>query len=374
MDNVSVVQKAMEYQTSEIGLENKANIDEAWRKYREFIKLYPFRSNPASIDALTPDMVFNPGKDYFLTWIEHKLIALGHMGIGSALYAINAKKDISKFKELLHLVVNDSLDIWQKIDPWDTIKFWGGDRQVAKKILFCYYPENILPILSQTHLINFAQTFSLDIRTQAEIDFNQDFMKLSVGKQFQIMNKLLIDFKKRTDVIKNWDNPFFMSFLYQTIPQFKSNLNYSTKSSSLSHHEKSVLLNKFKNDNVSEKEILEAFQNNSANSIVLKALNKVGIKNIPDYENDVIALFSKLHVELGFPMIVEVQTLFPDVIAEDLNGKETKIELELLASNFDHDPKGCDYIVCWENDLDEETLKNLPKVISLKSYLLEKLI
>lgn len=218
MDEALVVQKAIDYQTIEAGREAKANIDEAWEKYKEFLKLYPFRSNPASIDALTPDMVFNPGKDYFLTWIEHKLIALGHMGIGSALYAINAKKDISRFKELLHLLVNDSLEVWQKIDPWDAIKFWGGDRQVAKKILFCYYPEEIIPILSQSHLINFAQTFSLDIRTQSEIDFNQDFMKLSVGKQFQVMNKLLIDFKKRTDVIKSWDNPFFMSFLYEIFP------------------------------------------------------------------------------------------------------------------------------------------------------------
>jgi hypothetical protein len=259
-----------------------------------------------------------------------------------------------------------------KDNPWDAIKFWGGDRQVAKKILFCYYPEEILPILSQSHLINFAQTFSLDIRTQSEIDFNQDFMKLSVGKQFQVMNKLLLDFKKRTDVIKNWDNPFFMSFLYEIFPQTKSNLNYSTKASSLNQQERSLLLSHFKNNRISEKEVLEAFQKNSANSVVLKALNRLGIKNIPDYEYDVIALFSKLHAELGFPMIVEVQNFFPDVIAEDLTGKEKKIELELYASNFDHPPNGCDYIVCWENDLDEETLKNLPKVISLKSYLLEK--
>ena len=129
-----------------------------------------------------------------------------------------------------------------------------------------------------------------------------------------------------------------------------------------------------KDNKISEQEISEAWENESADSIALKVLNKIGMKNIPSYENDVVALFSKLHGDLGFPVIVEVQPLFPDVIAEDFQGNQKRIELELLASNFDHDPKGCDFIVCWENDLGEEASEKLPKIISLKLFLLNKFL
>jgi|DewCreStandDraft_4_1066084.scaffolds.fasta_scaffold02608_3 hypothetical protein len=372
MEYAGITKKAQEYEKSETGIEEKERLNIAWEKHREFLKIYPFRTNPAEIDNLTPDMIFNPGQDYFLKWIEHKLVDLCHIGTGSAYYAINAKKDIKTFKELLHILVDDSKPIWQKIDPWDAIKFWGGDRQIAKKILFCYYPETILPVLNQSHLVNFAQALGLDYEHEAILQFKQKYSVLSIGRQFQVINKLLLELKNSTPTVKDWDNAYFMSFLYTTYPQTKANLNYNSKSV-LNNHEQSILLKKFKDNKVTEKEVLEAFQKNSADTIVIKALNSLGIKNIPDYENDVVALFSKIHKELGFPMLVEVQPMFPDVIAEDTQGQQKKIELELFASGFDHDPKGCDYIVCWENDLDIESTKNLPEIISLKKYLLEKM-
>jgi hypothetical protein len=41
-------------------------------------------------------------------------------------------------------------------------------------------------------------------------------------------------------------------------------------------------------------------------------------------------------------------------VEEDGRRSEVKIEFELYASNFiehRHSPKGCDYIVCWEDDI-----------------------
>jgi hypothetical protein len=164
-----------------------------------------------------------------------------------------------------------------------------------------------------------------------------------------------------------------MNFLYEYFPQLKAVFEAPEKTV-LTKEERSLLLNKFKDNKISEQEILEAWENESADLIALKVLNKIGMKNIPSYENDIVALFSKMHGDLGFPVIVEVQPLFPDVIAEDSQGNQKRIELELLASNFDHDPKGCDFIVCWENDLGEEASKNLPKIISLKLFLLNKFL
>ena len=52
--------------------------------------------------------------------------------------------------------------------------------------------------------------------------------------------------------------------------------------------------------------------------------------------------------------------------------RETKtIEFEVMASDFihhGHPKKGCDLIVCWENDLDE-TVDEMPEIISMKDYI-----
>lgn len=370
--NNEIVEKAKKYENSPIGIGAKQINTLAWEKHKEFLGIYPFRTQPNLIDGLTPDAIYNPGpgKDYFLKWIEHKLAPLGHMGIGSAYYAINAKNNIDMFKELMHTSVNDSKAIWEKIDPWDAIKFWGGERQQAKKILFCYYPEEIMPISSQAHLINIGKILALDYEGEAKNRFGEEFTALTVGKQFDVLNKALNDFKANTDVLRTWDNAYFMRFLYDSFPQPKAKITYTSIKSTLGKQDKMLLLEKYKEGKITDAEIIQAFENNSADALVTKALNSLGIKKVPDYENEVLALFSKLHNELGFPVLVEVQPLFPDVIAENREGKEKSIELEVWASNFDHDPKGCDYLVCWDNDLGSESPKDFPEIISIKTHLL----
>lgn len=76
-------------------------------------------------------------------------------------------------------------------------------------------------------------------------------------------------------------------------------------------------------------------------------------------------LFSVMHREIGFPYIVRVQTTYPDVIAMNEDRGVIRIELEVLASHFDHDPSGCDLIVCWENNLDPKPV-DWPEIIALK--------
>jgi hypothetical protein len=67
--------------------------------------------------------------------------------------------------------------------------------------------------------------------------------------------------------------------------------------------------------------------------------------------------------------IKQMQLQFPDCIAyrktnSDL--KEVRIEFEYQSINFDHDPKKCDCIVCWEDNwLDKP--KNL-EVIELRKH------
>lgn len=71
----------------------------------------------------------------------------------------------------------------------------------------------------------------------------------------------------------------------------------------------------------------------------------------PKSESGVVSLFSKVHRELGFPFLRVIRGRFPDCIAVNKQGKEVRIEFEETSDKFDHDPKKCDFIVCWEDTI-----------------------
>ena len=76
----------------------------------------------------------------------------------------------------------------------------------------------------------------------------------------------------------------------------------------------------------------------------------------PENEMGVLALFAQQCQQDGWE-IVSVQIGFPDlVIRDEATGHEYKAELEFSASTFKthkHDPRGCDLIICWENDWED---------------------
>ncbi|MCI0331539.1 MAG: hypothetical protein L0196_11460 [candidate division Zixibacteria bacterium] len=75
----------------------------------------------------------------------------------------------------------------------------------------------------------------------------------------------------------------------------------------------------------------------------------------PKDEQGVVYLFSHF-ARNRFGLRVEtVQSNYPDCIAF-LNGKRIRIEFEYYSGNFErhkHNPKGCDWIVCWTHDWPE---------------------
>jgi hypothetical protein len=90
----------------------------------------------------------------------------------------------------------------------------------------------------------------------------------------------------------------------------------------------------------------------------------------PTNENGVLVLFGAMAERLGF-LILRVQLGFPDVEAWRIVGPDrlqrVKAEVEYLSRNFlahGHDPKGCDLIICWENNWPECPLE----VIELKKF------
>ena len=329
MPEEEIITKAKEYEKV-----NRANIEKALEKLKRFLKAYPFRDQPDDIDLLVPDKIYNPGdKQTFLYWIEFGLRDLGHIRVGSALYAENARDNPEKFKELLRTVVNDSLSISQKIDAhWEDIKGFGGDKTIAKKILFCYYPEKVLPIFKTDDLEHFAKNLRISFQKEAYEVYGKSYEMLSVGQKFEILNKVLIEFRNSIPEFKKCNNLLFARFLYNHFPpqRFPTPI----------------------------KEI--------------KPLHPLGILFEPEYEQEVVYLFSVFHRELGFPYIIKIRNEFPDALVMDKKRNVKRVEFEVRASDFiqhKHDKKGCDLIICWENDLEGD--EDLPPIIALKDFVEE---
>ena len=80
----------------------RRKIKKAWEIYKEeFLKKFPFKEHPEKINDLKPEDLYNPGKsrDYFFYYVEHKLKALGHIRLGSAITWEMAINNLEKFKE-----------------------------------------------------------------------------------------------------------------------------------------------------------------------------------------------------------------------------------------------------------------------------------
>jgi hypothetical protein len=82
----------------------------------------------------------------------------------------------------------------------------------------------------------------------------------------------------------------------------------------------------------------------------------------PRYEQGVVALFAAICEDEFSVRIAEVRQRYPDCIARRISpsgrlGREVLIEFEYRSSGFNHDPKGCEWLVCWTHDLSDDELR-----------------
>lgn len=116
-------------------------------------------------------------------------------------------------------------------------------------------------------------------------------------------------------------------------------------------------------------------------STVGELINFRGLVYSPINEQGVVFLFGRLLDDLNM-YIEEVRTKYPDCVARRYTGKgwtRVYVEFEYLSSNFilhGHDPKDCDIIICWEDDLSKEQKKKVDgvEIIELKSLIKDPLI
>lgn len=87
-------------------------------------------------------------------------------------------------------------------------------------------------------------------------------------------------------------------------------------------------------------------------------INFRGLRHAPINEQGVVFLFGMVSEELGF-MVEVVRTSYPDCEAKRCidrrrnRWQSVQIEFEYKSRSFNHDPGGCDIIVCWEHNWPE---------------------
>ena len=204
--HVSIGEKAKEFDKSG---KYRRKVDNALKLLEQFRQKYPFKDHPESIDNLTAEDLFNKGGDYFFRWIVYELKDLGYIG-GYPTAFRNACEKLEDFKELLRIVVDEEKTLAEKVDaPWENISGMGRDKQLAKKIIYCYN-DNILPIFKTTDLEDFIGL----LRGRQNLPSNYDSM--FTGRKYEFLNQALLNVKEGFIEAKDWNNAYFMWFLYAT--------------------------------------------------------------------------------------------------------------------------------------------------------------
>lgn len=134
---------------------------------------------------------------------------MGYIG-GYPVAFRNARERLETFKGLLRIAVDEEKTLARKVDaPWEKIKGMGRDKHLAKKIIYCYN-DDILPIFRTTDFEDFL--VQLDVRQ----NLSSNYDTLSTGKKYESLTQTLLDVKRGSIETKDWDNAYFMWFLYST--------------------------------------------------------------------------------------------------------------------------------------------------------------
>ena len=194
----------------------KTEVDTALGLLKEFRKKFPFVENLRSIEWLDPDKLFKLNPDEvgeFFQFLENPFKSLGYPTFGSSNVYRNARLQIGDFKKLLRTVVDGRKSLAQKVDaPWDKIGGLGQDKQIAKKIIYCFNYESgtVLPILSNQHLRHFVNRVIDAPSVQTKY--------YSLGQEYEHYTEELAKAKNSLSITQGWDNLYFASFLYHTYP------------------------------------------------------------------------------------------------------------------------------------------------------------
>jgi hypothetical protein len=194
----------------------KREVDKTLAALEDFIQKFPFTENLRAIEWLDPDRLFKLNPDEvgeFFQLIEGIFKLLGYSNLNSSNIYRNARLQISDLKNLLRIAVDSRKSLAQKVDaPWEKIGGVGQDKQLAKKIIFCFNYESgtVLPIFNNQHLRHFANRV---------VDAPSGQTKyLSMGQEYEHYTAELLKAKSSLPLMRSWDVMYFIHFLYKTYP------------------------------------------------------------------------------------------------------------------------------------------------------------
>lgn len=189
----------------------------------EFLKRFPADRLG---EVLTLDTYVIGKPDTFCKWLEQGTKELGRISIRSAadygIYFDNkkqmfyakegrSKKQVSRTEaqerfseirkqitDLLEFAKNEELEKIEQISVY---------RHVKEKILSLYFPEKFLSVFSENHINHFLEELGLlDAKTK-----NLTPMK---------KKHVLLEFKNKDEIMKNWSPYEYMHFLYEVLPPY----------------------------------------------------------------------------------------------------------------------------------------------------------
>ena len=194
----------------------KREVEIEFGRLRELRQKYPFTENLRTIEWLDPDKLFKVNPDEvgeFFRLIETALKPFGNASLSSSNIYRNSRLQIQDFKNLLRIVVDNRRSLAQKVDaPWEKIGGLGQDKQLVKKIIYCFNYENkvVLPIFSNQYLRHFTNRVSDTFVAQTKY--------LSLGQEYEHYTTDLLKTKNSFPLTQSWDTLYFTRFLYQTYP------------------------------------------------------------------------------------------------------------------------------------------------------------
>ena len=194
----------------------KREVNNALRVLKEFRVKFPFTENPQSIDWLDTDKIFKRDSNEtgeFFRYLVYSLEPIGHLTIQNSSVYQNIRLQLADFKGLLHTAVDKNKSLAQKVDaPWEKINGLGNDKQLAKKIIFCFNYENaaVLPIFSTQHLKYFFNRIADSPSVGTKF--------YSLGAEYAYYTTELLKAKDIAPLTRTWETAYFARFLYNTYP------------------------------------------------------------------------------------------------------------------------------------------------------------
>jgi hypothetical protein len=209
MDN-SIIDKATSYDKEG---KNKKQVDNAINCLKEFRTKYPFTENPKLITTLRQDDIFKETSDevgQFFHYLEYYFKPMGYSTFRDSSLYRNIRVQIEDFKNLLYIVVDKKKSLAEKVDAnWGKIKGLGDDKQLAKKIVFCFNYESskALPILSINHLKHFLGKITDKPSLPTKY--------YTMGEEYECLTIELLKAKNSFSITQGWEITYFARFLYE---------------------------------------------------------------------------------------------------------------------------------------------------------------